>query len=157
MSIDRSRAVVGCCARTSHFVTLITSQKACVQTYVVKMNSMDDDGPYPKYGRYTVPCPRQPAYTFIFPLFLLLSEGWGPRQQKDFENDFITNTPSHYDYIRKLQQWRQKFEVLLDARPRLQPLALLSHCLTLASCSTSTSQPKFTGTTTGAFFWFLWS
>jgi hypothetical protein len=29
-----------------------------------------------------------------------------------------------------LQQWRQKFEAVLDARPRLQPLALLSHYLT---------------------------
>lgn len=51
-------------------------------------------------------------------------------QQNDFENDFIANKPSHYDYIRKLQQWRQKFETVLDARPRLQPLALLSHYLT---------------------------
>lgn len=60
----------------------------------------------------------------------MLSEDLNSHQQKDFENDFITNKPSHYDYIRKLQQWRQKFEAALDARPRLQPLALLSHYLT---------------------------
>jgi len=51
-------------------------------------------------------------------------------RQKDFENDFIANKQTHYEYIRKLQQWRQKFETFLDARPRLQPLAHLSHYLT---------------------------
>lgn len=60
----------------------------------------------------------------------MIFEEWELHQQKDFENDFITNKPSHYDYIRKLQQWRQKFEAVLDARPRLKPLALLSHYLT---------------------------
>ena len=33
------------------------------------------------------------------------------------------------EYIRKLQQWRDKYERLLDARPRVQSLDNLSHYL----------------------------
>jgi len=50
--------------------------------------------------------------------------------QKEYEDDFITNKPTHYEYIQRLQQWREKFELILEARPRLQPLAVLSHYLT---------------------------
>ena len=50
--------------------------------------------------------------------------------QKEFEEDFLVSKPSHYEYIRRLQQWRDKYEKLLDSRPRIQPLALVSHYLT---------------------------
>lgn len=33
------------------------------------------------------------------------------------------------EYIRKLQQWRDRYERYLDARPRMQPLDLISHWL----------------------------
>ncbi len=33
------------------------------------------------------------------------------------------------EYIRKLQQWRDKYERILDARPRVQSLDNLSHYL----------------------------
>lgn len=51
-------------------------------------------------------------------------------EQKDYEEDFLNSKPTHYEYIQRLQQWRDKYENLLDSRPRLQPLAVLSHYLT---------------------------
>jgi transformation/transcription domain-associated protein len=51
-------------------------------------------------------------------------------EQKDYEDDFLRSKPSLYDYIRRLQQWRDKYEKYLDTRPRYQPLDLLSHYLT---------------------------
>lgn len=42
----------------------------------------------------------------------------------------MLNRPTHYEYIKRLQRQRDKFETILDARPYLQPLAILSHYLT---------------------------
>lgn len=42
----------------------------------------------------------------------------------------MLSKPNHYEYIRRLQQWRDKYERMLDLRPRIQPLALVSHYLT---------------------------
>jgi hypothetical protein len=36
----------------------------------------------------------------------------------------------HYEYIRRLQRWRDRQEKYLDSRPRIQSLDLLSHYLT---------------------------
>jgi transformation/transcription domain-associated protein len=50
-------------------------------------------------------------------------------EKKDYEEDFIKSKPSHNEYIRRLQQWRDRYEKHLDSRPRIQPLDLLSHYL----------------------------
>jgi transformation/transcription domain-associated protein len=50
--------------------------------------------------------------------------------QKDYEEDFLRNKQSHYEYIQKLQQWRDKYETFLDSRPRIQVLDHISHYLT---------------------------
>lgn len=50
--------------------------------------------------------------------------------QKDFEEDFVKAKISLQDYLRRLQQWRDRYEKNLDSRPRTQPLDLLSHFLT---------------------------
>lgn len=50
--------------------------------------------------------------------------------QKEYEEDFTAAKFTHYEYIQRLQQWRDKYEVLLDGRPRVQPLDSLSHYLT---------------------------
>jgi transformation/transcription domain-associated protein len=60
---------------------------------------------------------------------VLSSANWQPRSQKEFHEDFLTEPLTHYDYVRKLQKWRDRYEAMLDSRPRLQPLALLSHYL----------------------------
>lgn len=49
--------------------------------------------------------------------------------KRDYEEDFIKSKPSLQEYIRKLQQWRDKYERLLDARPRVQSLDNLTHYL----------------------------
>ncbi|RPD67165.1 atypical/PIKK/TRRAP protein kinase [Lentinus tigrinus ALCF2SS1-7] len=49
--------------------------------------------------------------------------------RKEYQEDFIAAKPTLHEYIRKLQQWRDKYERLLDARPRVQPLENLSHYL----------------------------
>ncbi|KAH9943440.1 atypical/PIKK/TRRAP protein kinase [Epithele typhae] len=49
--------------------------------------------------------------------------------RKEYEEDFIKSKPSLSEYIRKLQQWRDKYERLLDVRPRAQSLDNLSHYL----------------------------
>lgn len=41
----------------------------------------------------------------------------------------IEPKPHLREYIRKLQGWRDKYERVLEARPRLQPLDVLSHWL----------------------------
>ncbi|KAG8954779.1 hypothetical protein FRC03_011404 [Tulasnella sp. 419] len=46
-----------------------------------------------------------------------------------FKADVIEPKPSLREYIRKLQKWRDKYEKILEARPRLQPLDVLSHWL----------------------------
>jgi len=50
--------------------------------------------------------------------------------QKDYEEDFLISKPTHYEYIQRLQQWRDRYEKALDSRPRIQPLDVLSHYLT---------------------------
>ena len=41
----------------------------------------------------------------------------------------IKSKPSLREHITKLQKWRDRYERILDARPRFQPLDLLSHWL----------------------------
>lgn len=50
-------------------------------------------------------------------------------EQKEYEEDFLKTKLVLNDYIRKLQQWRDKYERLLDARPRVQSLDQLSNYL----------------------------
>lgn len=50
--------------------------------------------------------------------------------QKEYEDDFLKSKPTHYEYIRRLQRWRDRQEKYLDSRPRFQSLDLLSHYLT---------------------------
>lgn len=51
-------------------------------------------------------------------------------KQKEYEDDFLRSKPTHYEYIRRLQRWRDRQEKYLDSRPRIQSLDLLSHYLT---------------------------
>lgn len=51
-------------------------------------------------------------------------------EQKEYEEDFLKSKPTHYEYIRRLQRWRDRQEKYLDSRPRIQSLDLLSHYLT---------------------------
>ncbi|RUP49800.1 hypothetical protein BC936DRAFT_141434 [Jimgerdemannia flammicorona] len=46
-----------------------------------------------------------------------------------FINDFINAKPNLAEYVAKLRMWRDKFEAVLDSRPRRQHLELLSHYL----------------------------
>lgn len=52
----------------------------------------------------------------------------GPAR-KDYEDEFVHSKPLMGEYITKLQQWRDRYETFLDARPRMQPLDLISHWL----------------------------
>ncbi|KAI0352960.1 atypical/PIKK/TRRAP protein kinase [Trametes cingulata] len=49
--------------------------------------------------------------------------------RRDYEEDFLRSKPNLQEYIRKLIQWRDKYERLLDTRPRVQSLDNLSHYL----------------------------
>ncbi|CCM01587.1 uncharacterized protein FIBRA_03647 [Fibroporia radiculosa] len=49
--------------------------------------------------------------------------------RKEYEEDFLKEKLSLNEYIKRLQQWRDKHERFLDARPRFQTLDLLSHSL----------------------------
>ncbi|KAJ2911788.1 hypothetical protein MD484_g8627, partial [Candolleomyces efflorescens] len=40
--------------------------------------------------------------------------------RKEFEDDFIASKPTHTQYMQRLQPWRDRFEKLIDSRPRLQ-------------------------------------
>ena len=41
----------------------------------------------------------------------------------------MRSKPTHYEYIRRLQRWRDRYEKFLDSRPRVQSLDGLSHYL----------------------------
>ncbi|KAF8974524.1 hypothetical protein BDZ97DRAFT_2053099 [Flammula alnicola] len=86
-----------------------------IQNYVIRINSPDDDGLLTANTITTLT-----RMSINLPAFV----------KKEFEEDFLLNKPTHYEYIQRLQQWRNKYETTLDARPRLQPLAVLSHYLT---------------------------
>lgn len=49
--------------------------------------------------------------------------------QKDYEEDFLRSKPTQYEYVQRLQQWRDRYEKSLKSRPRIQSLDLLSHYL----------------------------
>ncbi len=50
--------------------------------------------------------------------------------QKDYDEDFLKSKPTLYEYIQRLQVWRDKYEKHLSTRPRVQSLDVLSHYLT---------------------------
>ncbi|PPQ93995.1 hypothetical protein CVT25_009843 [Psilocybe cyanescens] len=86
-----------------------------VQNYVIRINSPDDDGQLTANTVATLT-----RMSINLPAFV----------KKEYEEDFITNKPTHYEYIQRLQAWRDRFEGLFDSRPRIQPLVVLSHYLT---------------------------
>ncbi|KAF5387961.1 hypothetical protein D9615_000446 [Tricholomella constricta] len=86
-----------------------------VQNYVVRMNSHDDDGLLVQHTIDTI---------------VRMSANIPHPVKKDYEEDFLHSKPNLYEYVQKLQQWRDRYEAILDARPRVQQLAMLSHYLT---------------------------
>ncbi|KAF5390637.1 hypothetical protein D9757_002758 [Collybiopsis confluens] len=87
-----------------------------LQHYLVRANQADDDG--------------QLTTSTIAHLHRLAQGITNTQVKKEYEEDFITSKFGHYEYIQRLQQWRDKYEMLLDSRPRVQPLDSLSHYLT---------------------------
>ncbi|KAI0832419.1 atypical/PIKK/TRRAP protein kinase [Trametes gibbosa] len=84
-----------------------------MQQYIIRMSS-DDDGQL------------SPSTTTTLSRLAINLAG---SARRDYEEDFIKSKPTLQEYIRKLQQWRDKYERLLDARPRVQSLDNLSHYL----------------------------
>ncbi|TFK75868.1 hypothetical protein BDN72DRAFT_954419 [Pluteus cervinus] len=95
--------------------TMVLLLQDAVQGYVVRMNSPDDDG---LLTAHTVQSVQR------------MSQSIPPPIKKEYEDDFINSKLTHYEYIQRLQSWRDKYEALLDSRPRCQPLSLLSNYLT---------------------------
>ena len=52
-----------------------------------------------------------------------------PHIRSSFEQDFVANKPTMYEYIQKLRKWRDKFEEKLDRRSRTASLESYSHHL----------------------------
>ncbi|KAG8865354.1 hypothetical protein FRB96_000244 [Tulasnella sp. 330] len=52
-----------------------------------------------------------------------------PETRAMFKADVLDTKPNLRQYLEKLQVWRDKYEKVLEARPRLQPLDVLSHWL----------------------------
>ncbi|KAK1236603.1 transcription-associated protein 1 [Marasmius sp. AFHP31] len=97
-----------------HHIVLLLGD--AMQNYTLRMNQTDDD------GQLTV----QTATTLQ-----RVAHGMPPGQtKKDWEEDFVANKMSHYEYIQRLQRWRDKYEALLDSRPSRPSLDILSHYLT---------------------------
>ncbi|TFY70158.1 hypothetical protein EVG20_g2846 [Dentipellis fragilis] len=85
-----------------------------LQQYTMRVNAIEDDG--------------QLNPTTIANITRMATNLSG-QARKDYEEDFVKSKPSHNEYIRRLQQWRDRYERHLDSRPRVQPLDLLSHYL----------------------------
>ncbi|KAF8621580.1 hypothetical protein AX15_007606 [Amanita polypyramis BW_CC] len=86
-----------------------------VQSYMLRMNSHEDDGQLTP----------QMVQTLI-----RMSQNMPSHVKKEYEEDFLNSQPNYYDYIKRLQEWRDRYEKSIDSRPRIQPLAALSHYLT---------------------------
>ncbi|THV08510.1 hypothetical protein K435DRAFT_832965 [Dendrothele bispora CBS 962.96] len=87
-----------------------------LQNYVVRMNQPEDDGQLASHTIVHLQRLHQSMPTSL--------------AKADFEQDFLSvNKISHYEYIQRLQRWRDKYERILDSRPRVQPLDQLSHYL----------------------------
>ncbi|PFH52762.1 hypothetical protein AMATHDRAFT_1809 [Amanita thiersii Skay4041] len=86
-----------------------------VQNYVLRMNAQDDDGLLAPQTVQTL---------------MRMAQNMPGHVKKEYEDEFLHSKPSHYEYIQRLQEWRDRYEKLLDSRPRVQPLAVLSHYLT---------------------------
>ncbi|EGO01921.1 hypothetical protein SERLA73DRAFT_166433 [Serpula lacrymans var. lacrymans S7.3] len=86
-----------------------------IQSYVMRMNSTEDDGQLTPHT--------------INHLVKMASNLSGP-SRREYEEDFLRSKPTHNEYIRRLQQWRDRYEKYIDSRPRIQSLDLLSHYLT---------------------------
>lgn len=52
-----------------------------------------------------------------------------PQVKAAFVHDFITNKPTLSQFVTRLQRWRDKFEDILDNKPRRQQLENWSHYL----------------------------
>ncbi|KAJ3865184.1 hypothetical protein EV359DRAFT_39363 [Lentinula novae-zelandiae] len=87
-----------------------------LQHYMVRVNQTEDDGSL--------------TASTVANLHRLAQGITHPQVKKEYEEDFTAAKFTHYEYIQRLQQWRDKYEVLLDGRPRVQPLDSLSHYLT---------------------------
>lgn len=85
------------------------------QTYTVRANSENDDGGL------------QPNTVSNLSR---MSNSLGGATKADFEADFLRSKLTHYEYMRRLQTWRDRYEKFLDARPQVQSLDFLSHYLT---------------------------
>ncbi|KAI6047148.1 hypothetical protein EDC04DRAFT_2864285 [Pisolithus marmoratus] len=86
-----------------------------IQNYVVRTNAPEDDG---QLAPHTISNITKMATNLAGPM------------RKEYEDDFLKSKPTHYEYIRRLQRWRDRQEKHLDSRPRFQSLDLLSHYLT---------------------------
>ncbi|KAK6988322.1 histone acetylase complex subunit [Favolaschia claudopus] len=85
-----------------------------LQNYVLRMNSLNDDG---QLNQNTVTTLSRSGMTLSGQI------------KKDFDEAFSPQQ-TVYEYIQKLQQWRTRYERNLDSKPRIQPLDALSHYLT---------------------------
>lgn len=52
-----------------------------------------------------------------------------PTLREEFKQDFISSDPTLREYVVRLQRWRDKYERILDRKPRRHPLENLSHWL----------------------------
>ncbi|KAI6119305.1 FAT domain-containing protein, partial [Pisolithus croceorrhizus] len=86
-----------------------------IQNYVMRTNAPEDDG---QLASHTISNITKMATNLAGAM------------RKEYEDDFLKSKPTHYEYIRRLQRWRDRQEKHLDSRPRLQSLDLLSHYLT---------------------------
>ncbi|KAM6495848.1 hypothetical protein JOM56_008554 [Amanita muscaria] len=85
------------------------------QNYMLRMNSLEDDG--------------QLSNQTVQAILRMFQNMPGP-VKKDYEEDFLHSQPNMNDYIKRLQDWRDRYEKILDSRARFQPLAVLSPYLT---------------------------
>nr|GAT59465.1 predicted protein [Mycena chlorophos] len=81
-----------------------------LQNYVMRVNAPGDDGKLPSHAVQTL---------------LRFGNMLSAPVKKEFDETFSPNQ-TVYEYIRKLSQWRIRYEKNLDLRPRIQPMDTLS-------------------------------
>jgi transformation/transcription domain-associated protein len=102
------------------------------QGYATRASSADDDGQLASMtvanlqrmvASLTGPARVRILCSLLHVFFSHINE------KKDYEEDFLKSKPTQYEYVQRLQQWRDRYEKSLGSRPRIQSLDLLSHYL----------------------------
>lgn len=106
-----------------------------LQQYVARSTLPTDDGLLPimtvnNVARFAENL--HPQATKVSPRLGHVLSSWADFlrvEQAHFERDFLTSKPTLRDYVQRLQSWRDRYEAMLNKKPKRCPIESSSHWL----------------------------